>query len=696
MSINIEYSLCSFLPEFIKKIDLKAVYGDEEKYSKLKEEAIANLCNELQKMRSAEANPDQFKKFLERARILRCSVAGKVDAKGEFGVPRKSKVTNLYDKRYIEVNRKIKHLILTHFPHLTDRTSGKRITEGDSRYTFRLNPLNCYVEKWNQLNETERLQDIDQKAPIDMASRYKSDLVPPLNKLNEIFKKEKVSGDDVYIYSGKVELKIDGEWRVLTRHLSVVPHDGKGKIDEEAYKLHGFVSLIHTAGDDFQLHAVPMGMLFNKILDPNTPVKELEGLMALFEYRLHHLCYFEAGNEAINGWMIEALRRVICPSYSPRGHQDALTQPYFSKYCTTFLDTIYQEEAKQKAAAPLYGNSGLYPDLKRSAIATLSATVKQMRRVFRDSELDDMTYYEAVLGQAGRLRGEIASKTGTPNQELFGVSREGMAPVQNLLTFLTNDTYKETNKKVKEVILTHLPQVKEWNKWYSVENGDSRYTFQVAEDNFELEEYKKQKTDPAVFNPAPKAVLESGAYVDPRERVYISDALHIYKFKTRTNFENFKGLPNTRYILRDPNVSVFVGRVELKINGKWRILTRHVATLQSGKFGKVDVAHFRLNGTATLIHLHQQEFFLHEPSNARLFNRILDLRTKEEELNPLIRALEYRLHHLCKFQRGSAAGNEIILEAVKNEISPTYTLKGNLEALAEPYLPNYLNGVLLD
>lgn len=140
---------------------------------------------------------------------------------------------------------------------------------------------------------------------------------------------------DTYVYCGKIQRKIDGLWRTLTRHFCVIPHNDQGDITEQNIREMELstVYTMHSNTGNFEKYTKYMAQLFRTILDPKTDQDSLCKVIRKFEYHFHHLSYFEKGNEEAVV-LLEAIRNTICPEYKHKGYFEALTTPHFSAYKT--------------------------------------------------------------------------------------------------------------------------------------------------------------------------------------------------------------------------------------------------------------------------------------------------------------------------------------------------------------------------
>lgn len=144
---------------------------------------------------------------------------------------------------------------------------------------------------------------------------------------------------NTYVYTGKIQCKTDGIWRTISKHFCVIPHNERGEITEkniQEMKDLSTVMILHLHPGNFINHAKPMAQLFRTILDPKTDRESLPKIIRKFEYHLHHLSYFEEGNEGLlnekaNGLLLEAITNTICPEYRCMGYCEALTTVCFPR-----------------------------------------------------------------------------------------------------------------------------------------------------------------------------------------------------------------------------------------------------------------------------------------------------------------------------------------------------------------------------
>lgn len=318
----------------------------------------------------------------------------------------------------------------------------------------------------------------------------------------------------------------------------------------------------------------------------------------------------------------------------------------------------------------MYGDETKFPVLKHNAILEVSEIISGMRHhAVQDN-------FKIILRKAATLRHNIAIATESDEAELFGVERTSG---DYMSTLLSTEKYQETNQKIKILIQDCIALLPDKTMTRRKVLGDSRYTFKLLKEN-------------DLLFASPFALLEKmmkGKHNEADEFVFAMDHLIDHKKKTLPLIYSLEGKKIDKGdILRDQNMYVFVGKMELKTNNEWRTLTRHYTVLKTDKKGEIDINHFKLHGIVALLHTSYQDIKLHNEPMAHLFNQILN--APSDQLTPLMREFEYRLHHICYFQRGSATASEIILEALKSTIHPRYQLKGDLEAFAEPLLSSYL------
>lgn len=348
-----EFPLCDLVPELLKKGEEKGkktpLYNNPELFEKLKKEAINELAAQLLDMRKqfdakAVDHCTNFNTILNKAAKLRREIAIKTETPDaeDFGTPRDELCptaymsTTLYAHKYKEINKKIKQLILDSFPKIKNRDKGICITEGISRYTFRLSsddPLKVMELGLSQKDYNRKHEMFFSMMAVD---EYKREIKPILNKIKKLPKDPlSIFGDkNICIYSGRIEILTNGEWRTLTRHFAIFNCNDKGEITEENiadFKSHGFVNLFHTNHEDFKFHNPSIAELFNKIINQNTAVEERNKAFREFEYRFHHMAHHKRGGQFIPESVIKALT-ALCPDYKIKGHLEALAEPFFTRY----------------------------------------------------------------------------------------------------------------------------------------------------------------------------------------------------------------------------------------------------------------------------------------------------------------------------------------------------------------------------
>lgn len=351
-------------------------------------------------------------------------------------------------------------------------------------------------------------------------------------------------------------------------------------------------------------------------------------------------------------------------------------QAYFNGSLSDSLGLIL----KSKNSPPIYGDVTNFQELKQKAILELSEMLLEMRTCEKVSVNNDCNNFKKVLTKAGELRRKIAFAAEAPDAEEYGVIRTSG---EYMSTLLSTETYKETNLIIKNLVLHNLPFIKDKEKAMCSATSNSRYTFKLQK------ECKLMLQDPLKLFSA----TFDGNHNWADENMFAMQHIITHKNSILPLLYSLQNKKISKAeILADENMYVFSGRIEHKIEGKWRTLTRHFTIIncdENGEIGEREINDFQLHGIVDLLHTSYKDFQYHEDSMAQLFNQILNHATTGEKLTSAMSELEYRLHHLAYFRRGSAATNEIILEAIKLTFNLPYTLKGNLKALGEPYLSKY-------
>jgi len=332
-----------------------------------------------------------------------------------------------------------------------------------------------------------------------------------------------------------------------------------------------------------------------------------------------------------------------------------------------------------------YGKEELFEGLKQEAVAELSDLLIKLRQ----NPGRDPNHYMEFLKKAGELRNRMAVKTETSEAELFGSLRHE----HNMISPLYAVRYKEVNEKIKQLILKCLKNIKNKEKGVRETRGVSRYTFRL-----ETEEQCLLKNLAPIEKMQQTAkcredYLSTGLHNRIDEVVYKLMVIDEYRSKIKPLEDVLTGLNEPANSIFDKNIYVYSGVIELEVNKEWRTLTRHYTVISCDNKGIISQEHinrFKANGFVSLLHTSHEDFNFHAEPIAQLFDKIVDRETPKEQLYSLIRDFEYRLHHICYFKRGSAAINEMVLEAIQKVICPDYKIKGNLEALAEPFISLFM------
>lgn len=320
--------------------------------------------------------------------------------------------------------------------------------------------------------------------------------------------------------------------------------------------------------------------------------------------------------------------------------------------------------------ASIYGDETKFPELKQKAISEISDLISEMKNTGNPEN------FKTVLARTGQLRKEMAFATESADAEQYGDER---ISGDYMSTLLSTEKYKVANTKIKELVLDSLKLMPDKTKTRRKTIDNSRYTFKLLKEN-----------DLLFVSPfATFTKMMTGKHNEADESMFAMSHLIDHKEKTLPLLNLLEGKNISKAdIIKDQNLYVFLGRIELKTNNEWRTLTRHVTVLKCDNNGEIDIENFKLHGIVALLHTSYKDFIFHTVPMASLFNQILN--SPSENLNTLMREFEYRLHHICYFPRGSATCSEIILEALKSVIHPQYILIGNLETLAEPFLSSYI------
>lgn len=356
------------------------------------------------------------------------------------------------------------------------------------------------------------------------------------------------------------------------------------------------------------------------------------------------------------------------------------------------LCDVMFEIMEQKRPKNMYGDRTKFQSLKEQAINETALMIAQMKTMPKPTNPQDPTNYQAVLTKAGQLRNNIAVETGTDKAESFGVIRKGERNSSHdmFVTPLQDETYRQLNDNIKNLMVSCLQKNKNKATPAEFTSGNATYTLS----------FKRYDTNILNQLLEHKNILDAAINIDREEasgnhnRIYetmaanefAEDYLKTHRaLLTQINLHN--KVPKEQ-ATPDENFYTCIGRMEVNVDNHRRTLTRHISVITckpNGKIQNSDIEKFKLHALSVILHTNSADFKYFTPSMAETFNKIIYGNTTKEELQPLITSFERRLHHLCYFERGSAAINEIILEAIKKEICPTYVLKGNLATLADPF-----------
>ena len=339
----------------------------------------------------------------------------------------------------------------------------------------------------------------------------------------------------------------------------------------------------------------------------------------------------------------------------------------------SFLPSYLQDGSNRGERKSIYGKPEHFDELRRKAIESL---VKEL--------LSGTSDFKQIVQTAAKLRHEMAHLTETPDAEDWGFPREKLAPLEFLYTTLFDLRYHPTNEKIKALVLKSFPKIRNRDKAIRITKGLSRYTFRLERDQ------------------GPDALLKAFTLSD-NSRIYEIGfnpmLVEEYKQKMKPMLNRIKNVTVTEEekvqytIFPDRNIYIYSGRIEIQSNSEWHPLTRHYAIIgcsDEGEITQENIEDFQKHGFVTLLHTNHRDFEHHNPSLQMLFNQIVNQETSQEERLTAMSEFEYRLQHMSYYKRGGQANGEMIMEALKIAYSPEYKIKGHLEALAEPFLQNYM------
>ncbi len=343
--------------------DKESLYGPQDLFKSWKLTCIKNITHSLQKLRKCDFKTCLYPTLLaigqERNKIAALMQTSHHE---KFGLFRNDDLcvsrwreyttqTHLLPCRYREFNQKMRSLFFLFMP-LFQYNVDKCCFETDfSQYT---------IEKIDQT----RLKSLIERARKPLTLRDNVDrvsqnhLIELLNVLggvHDMVRNLKLPGfdlpqfpqiGDIQFLVGTIKNKIEGEWQLLTRHITWIKQSHSGPVEDEAidyFKRYGFATLCHTPRSSIR-HLIDKhleGLTKQLIQKSYEDSKEFKRDLAVWEYRMFHVMPFLRGSTN----SIEILRESICnlleKELPTTTDEDAFIQPFLETYIKgTFREKV--------------------------------------------------------------------------------------------------------------------------------------------------------------------------------------------------------------------------------------------------------------------------------------------------------------------------------------------------------------------
>ena len=347
-----------------------------------------------------------------------------------------------------------------------------------------------------------------------------------------------------------------------------------------------------------------------------------------------------------------------------------------------YFDLHIASKAKSR-----YGDQELFAKWKAK---TIQETVQALHNTkIAGSQNHPSHFLARVLEDLGKKRGVIAKTQGSDKWNEFGIDRR--VQEQYIFTILLNFQYRESNQKLRKFFYDFFPffqQEKFPVHRVEINTSYSRFTMEKLDQKELCERMEEARTTFVVKKGTP---LEEIRKIEARlnDRVRMLNALGLIQEVIRS-----LKLPDIQ-LLPSPSVGslqYFIGTIETKVGGQWRVLTRQVAWIKQEEPGYLRpeaIDYFIRYGFTAWIHTPKEEI---NPLIESLEGKVKDLIYCEDPSvnRNTLSFLVYRLFHATPYLRGSASIVEILHEAIcKLKGLPLQTVKDE-DALICPFIERYM------
>lgn len=333
----------------------------------------------------------------------------------------------------------------------------------------------------------------------------------------------------------------------------------------------------------------------------------------------------------------------------------------------------------------IYGDQSLFKSWREEAVHKVVAR-------FRELEIGSSTdFFTDLLKELGDERHHIAAKMNSRNADRFGVIRTTfLRDEHTTLTHLTASRYREFNQKLRQQFTQFFPIFQQNIGSFSGETELSRYKVEKI-DCRKLTQIVREVTQarPSTEEEMLK-VNESIALLNTiggiSELVYLLD---LPGLKPPKVFDPALGG------LRVGALQFLVGTIEVKMQGRWRTLTRHVAWLNQKNLGPLEagtVEYFKRVGFVTLMHTPRESLSFHIDELKAATKKLISARYETPELFKRdLAAWEFKFSHVMPYYRGSRSVLEVLREGICRFRGFESSATPEAEILSYPFFESYLN-----
>jgi hypothetical protein len=329
---------------------------------------------------------------------------------------------------------------------------------------------------------------------------------------------------------------------------------------------------------------------------------------------------------------------------------------------------------------PVYGNDpSLFSKWKEKTTERTLASLEHTKSL------------SSLLQLLGRERQEIAIQTKTIQAEKFGLLRTEKLPDETAtLTHLLDDRYSEINQKLMAYFHDFVIPI------FSQPVDVAQCIFQTESTRYTIDKFDPRKIGYLAYQ-----ILNANPRTqEDCDRINSTSDLLNCIGGTADMVNKGLRLPNIA-MPQSPDIGpltigplqFLVATTEVKVNGKWRLATRHIVWLnqpEPGPIKKKTIDYFRRFGFATLVHSPRHELKDSLESLEPLTQKLLQPYKDRAEFQKDLATWEYRLFNAMPYYRGSASIIEIMREALCRKHKEKTPNRKDTDAMFIPFIEAYL------